>query len=239
MGRKAQNNVTLLGGRRSRRPSHEPLLVVGVTGWRRDRSLPRPARPPGDRSWVTSFRCRNSELSADDLRTWQGVVLGRAVSTLRSVETQPSAWGFVSMCQTRPRMAAAPRPDSRPSTVRPLSPVKRRGRMRGRRTRLRSGVAAFFLSSTKVHFPAGHVRRLRFLASASKRTSVPLVDVSGETPKSRGAATPVRRRGFFFVLHQSALPGGKNRKKYRRIFSFNVTNCLSGCVTCHFSVLSP
>jgi hypothetical protein len=33
-------------------------------------------------------RCRNSELSVDDLRTWQGVVLGRAVSTLRSVETQ-------------------------------------------------------------------------------------------------------------------------------------------------------
>jgi hypothetical protein len=38
-------------------------------------------------------RCRNSELSVDDLRTWQGVVLGRAVSTLRSVETQPLAWG--------------------------------------------------------------------------------------------------------------------------------------------------
>jgi hypothetical protein len=34
-------------------------------------------------------------LSVDDLRTWQGVVLGRAVSTLRSVETQPLAWGFV------------------------------------------------------------------------------------------------------------------------------------------------
>lgn len=34
-------------------------------------------------------------MSVDDLRTWQGVVLGRAVSTLRSVETQPSAWGFV------------------------------------------------------------------------------------------------------------------------------------------------
>jgi hydroxymethylpyrimidine pyrophosphatase-like HAD family hydrolase len=27
-------------------------------------------------------------LSVDDLRTWQGVVLGRAVSTLRSVETK-------------------------------------------------------------------------------------------------------------------------------------------------------
>jgi hypothetical protein len=30
----------------------------------------------------TLVRCRNSELSVDDLRTWQGVVLGRAVSTL-------------------------------------------------------------------------------------------------------------------------------------------------------------
>jgi chromosome segregation protein len=30
-------------------------------------------------------KIRNSELSVDDLRTWQGVVLGRAVSTLRSV----------------------------------------------------------------------------------------------------------------------------------------------------------
>jgi hypothetical protein len=29
-------------------------------------------------------------LSVDDLRTWQGVVLGRAVSTLRSVERLPS-----------------------------------------------------------------------------------------------------------------------------------------------------
>lgn len=34
-------------------------------------------------------------MSADDFRTWQGVVFGRAVSTLRSVETLPSAWGFV------------------------------------------------------------------------------------------------------------------------------------------------
>lgn len=104
VGRKAQNNVTLLGDRRSRRPSHEPLLVAEVIGWRWDRSLPCPAwtfgRPiMGD----FLFRCRNSELSADDLRTWQGVVLGRAVSTLRSVETQPFAWGFVSMCKTRPR----------------------------------------------------------------------------------------------------------------------------------------
>lgn len=53
VGRKAQNNVTLLGDRRSRRPSHEPLLVVEVTNRRRDRSLPRPARLSDDRSWVS------------------------------------------------------------------------------------------------------------------------------------------------------------------------------------------
>lgn len=72
------------------------LIAVKVNGRRRDRSLPRPTRPFDGRSWVSqSFRCWNSELSVDDLRTWQGVVLGRAVSTLRSVETQPLAWGFV------------------------------------------------------------------------------------------------------------------------------------------------
>ena len=50
---------------------------------------------PYGRPRVYSVRCRNSELSVDDLRTWQGVVLGRAVSTLRSVETLPLAWRFV------------------------------------------------------------------------------------------------------------------------------------------------
>jgi hypothetical protein len=38
---------------------------------------------------------RDSESSVDDLRTKRGVVLGRAVTTLRSVETQPSLGGFV------------------------------------------------------------------------------------------------------------------------------------------------
>src|SRR5215468_6880792 len=37
-------------------------------------------------------RCRDSESSVDDLRTGRGVVLGRAVATLRSVETHPFAW---------------------------------------------------------------------------------------------------------------------------------------------------
>jgi hypothetical protein len=47
----------------------------------------------GGRSWVTlTVRRRDSESSVDDLRTKRGVVLGRAVATLRSVETHPFAW---------------------------------------------------------------------------------------------------------------------------------------------------
>jgi hypothetical protein len=39
-----------------------------------------------------TVRRRDSESSVDDLRTKRGVVLGRAVATLRSVETHPFAW---------------------------------------------------------------------------------------------------------------------------------------------------
>jgi len=88
--RKARKNPSLLGGRRSRRPSHEPYCRTG----RQDGGgIPRATsvRPLTVDHGCVKVRCRNSELSVDDLRTWQGVVLGRAVSTLRSVETQPSA----------------------------------------------------------------------------------------------------------------------------------------------------
>ena len=63
-------------------------LVVGIS------PNARPRRSNG-RSWVLQVRRRDSESSVDDLGTWRGVVLGRAVTTLRSVETQPYAWGFV------------------------------------------------------------------------------------------------------------------------------------------------
>lgn len=43
------------------------------------------------------LRCQSVELSVDDLRTGRGVVLGRAVPMLRSVETQPLTGGFVLM----------------------------------------------------------------------------------------------------------------------------------------------
>ena len=43
------------------------------------------------------WRCQSVELSVDDLRTSRGVVLGRAVPMLRSVETQPLTGGFVML----------------------------------------------------------------------------------------------------------------------------------------------
>ena len=60
----------------------------------------RPA--PNGRPRVRFFRCRNSESSADDLGTGRGVVLGRAVATLRSVETHPLAWRIRLVGKTRP-----------------------------------------------------------------------------------------------------------------------------------------
>lgn len=89
----AQNNVTLLDDGRSRPPSHEPSFTDVQPAGRWDHPITL-ASAKGRTQWHCDRR-RNSELSVDDLRTWQGVVLGRAVSTLRSVETQPSAWGFV------------------------------------------------------------------------------------------------------------------------------------------------
>lgn len=59
----------------------------------------RPA--PNGRSWVMKDRCRDSESSVDDLRTGRGVVLGRAVATLRSVETHPLAWRIRLVGKTR------------------------------------------------------------------------------------------------------------------------------------------
>ena len=44
-------------------------------------------------------RCRSVESSVDDFRTGRGVVLGRAVPMLRSVETQPLTGGFVLMVE--------------------------------------------------------------------------------------------------------------------------------------------
>lgn len=58
-----------------------------------------PPPVPGQPNGVTlvalrGVRCRDSESSVDDLGTERGVVSGRAVATLRSVETQPLAWGI-------------------------------------------------------------------------------------------------------------------------------------------------
>jgi hypothetical protein len=53
------------------------------------------------------WRCQSVELSVDDLRTSRGVVLGRAVPMLRSVETQPR-WGFPCRRRCRRRGALLP-----------------------------------------------------------------------------------------------------------------------------------
>lgn len=74
-------------------------LVVGIS------PNARPRRSNG-RSWVLQVRRRDSESSVDDLGTWRGVVLGRAVTTLRSVETQPYAWGFVLSVRRDPTRKA-------------------------------------------------------------------------------------------------------------------------------------
>ena len=72
--------------RKSRNSPYGRLLIR-----RRDLAARRPWRS-NDRSWIHQFRRRDSESSVDDLRTWRGDLLGRAVITLRSVETQHNAW---------------------------------------------------------------------------------------------------------------------------------------------------
>jgi hypothetical protein len=91
-------------------------LVVGIS------PNARPRRSNG-RSWVHQVRRRDSESSVDDLGTWRGVVLGRAVTTLRSVETQPYAWGFVLSVRRDPtnvryHAATRVRPSMRTTVVR-------------------------------------------------------------------------------------------------------------------------
>lgn len=89
MSRKAQTNAYfILGHQCSHCWSHEPNLLEH-RAWITVRSLDY-VHPSGNQSnmgIIHLFRCRGLELSVDDLRTWQGVVLGRAVATLRSVET--------------------------------------------------------------------------------------------------------------------------------------------------------
>src|ERR1700688_930857 len=44
---------------------------------------------------TTHLECRSTESSVDDLGTCRGVVLSRAATILRSIETQPSTGRFV------------------------------------------------------------------------------------------------------------------------------------------------
>lgn len=108
-------------------------LVVGIS------PNVRPRRSNG-RSWVLQVRRRDSESSVDDLGTWRGVVLGRAVTTLRSVETQPYAWGFVLSVRRDPtytyrRTLVSSRTMQQPSTAVDAHDgrTRRRGMVRVRR----------------------------------------------------------------------------------------------------------
>ena len=76
---------------RQPRPSYVPLVLpyCDAHGRRRDPTATFVRSLTVDHGYRFRIRCRCSESFVDDLRTWRGVVLGRAVSTLRSVETQP------------------------------------------------------------------------------------------------------------------------------------------------------
>lgn len=65
---------------------------------------------PRSRRTKGSVRSRDSESFADDLRTWRGVVSGRAVITLRSVKTLPSAWEIRACGRTSLAYVGRPSP---------------------------------------------------------------------------------------------------------------------------------
>lgn len=90
VSRKAQNNVTLLGDRSL--AGHRTGPVCRMESRIVDGISPYNGLASSGRSWVYQIRCRDSESFVYDLGTWRGVVLGRAVTTLRSVETQLLAW---------------------------------------------------------------------------------------------------------------------------------------------------
>lgn len=102
--------MTILGGRASAPTVALALFAVRSRPTGGGISLAMSGQARNGRSRVAvKVRRRNSELFVDDLRTWRGVVLGRAVSTLRSVETQPSAWGFVPSSGRGPVFGVAAR----------------------------------------------------------------------------------------------------------------------------------
>ena len=94
VSRKAQNNVSLLGGRPYPPIIARALFAVRIRGLLAGSHRPTARLLTVDHGYY-QIRCRDSESFVYDLGTWRGVVLGRAVTTLRSVETQPLAWGFV------------------------------------------------------------------------------------------------------------------------------------------------
>ena len=91
--REVLNDVTLLGARGPPCAVSACLPSVGVC-WCFGIEI-RSLAPHKRSNMGYQCRRRDSESSADDLRSGRGVVLGRAVTTLRSVETQPQLGRFV------------------------------------------------------------------------------------------------------------------------------------------------
>ena len=97
---------TLLGGRPASGPSPQYRLcwpALGNCGRARIFASRIPATPSAADQACVKVRSRGSESSVDDLSTWRGVVSGRAVITLRSVQTRPHCLGdsCASVCVTR------------------------------------------------------------------------------------------------------------------------------------------
>lgn len=83
-----------MGGkdRRARRPSG---LDAVITPKKRGRYGGAADSAPVDPNEIHPTQCSGVKLFVDDLALGRGVVLSRAASTLRSIETQPFDWGFV------------------------------------------------------------------------------------------------------------------------------------------------
>ena len=74
---------------------------VRFAGRPESRDAPRPASSPRSRSRNPCAQGGGAKSSADDLGTGRGVVLSRAATTLRSIETRPTTGGFVRLLARR------------------------------------------------------------------------------------------------------------------------------------------
>ena len=212
VSRKAQNNVTLLGGR----PLHGPVVARARFAVRRHRPSSGSHRYDGTasngRSWVSQVRCRDSESSVDDLGTWRGVVLGRAVTTLRSVETQPSAWGFVLSVRRDPRQREERKKERRRRTGERRSTAEYGARIASSLVVLRRTLVPLLLSSSSFAYNESNTP-LAYLCSAGESNTPRGTLVSRELRrrKQHAAGLLVLRRR---KQHAAGLLGLRRRKQH-------------------------